>query len=148
MRKEEIVDDVLNRFDHLSVKKTWGETSIFFNPNDAATHGSYFLTIKEADGEHDKASGLNREGIYRVSFGISRDSYESLFGPKPLRPSKGGVVKTGHDFTQSNLLMPHPIYAWMNWVQLLNPSEETWNSIQDLVQESYELSKARHANRK
>jgi len=147
MQIEKIVDDLLNRFNQLVVKKTWGETSLFFNPKGASAHGSYFLTIKESDGEHDQASNLERDGIFRVSFGVSRNSYEALFGPKPPRPAKGGVVKTGHDFTQTNLLMPHPIYAWMHWVQVLNPSQETWNSNQNLIRESYELSKARFEKR-
>ena len=143
MQVEKIVDDLLNRFNQLVVKKTWGETSLFFNPKGASAHGSYFLTIKESDGENDQASNLDRDGVFRVSFGVSRISYEALFGPKPPRPAKGGVVKTGHDFTQTDLLMPHPIYAWMHWVQVLNPSQETWNSNQNLIQESYDLSKAR-----
>jgi len=53
---DEIVDDLLNRFNHLVVKKSWGETSLFFNPKGASAHGSYFVTIKESDGENDKAS--------------------------------------------------------------------------------------------
>jgi len=148
MQIEKIVDDLLNRFNHLAVRTTWGETSLFFNPNEASAHGSYFVTIKESDGENDQASNLDRDGTFRVSFGVSRNSYEALFGPKPPRPAKGEVVKTGHDFTQTNLLMPHPIYAWMHWIQVLNPSQETWNSNQSLIQESYELSKARFEKRK
>jgi hypothetical protein len=148
MQIETIVDDLLNRFNHLVAKKTWGETSLFFNPKGASAHGSYFVTIKESDGENDQASNLDRDGIFRVSFGVSRNSYEALFGSKPPRPAKGEVIKTGHDFTQTDLLMPHPIYAWMHWVQVLNPSQETWNSNQSLIQESYELSKVRFEKRK
>lgn len=143
MKTEDIIKDLQNRFSHLVIKNTWGETSIFYNPNKTSANGSYFLTIKESNGENDQASNLDRDNIFRVSFGVSRNSYEALFGPKPPRPAKGGVVKTGHDFTQTNLLMPHPIYAWMNWVQILNPSQETWNSYQNLIAESYQLSKAR-----
>ena len=106
MQIDKIVDDLLNRFNHLVVKNTWGETSLFFNPNETSAHGSYFVTIKESDGENDQASNLDRDGIFRVSFGVTRNSYEALFGPKPPRPARGGVVKTGHDFTQTNLLMP------------------------------------------
>jgi len=100
---DEIVDDLLNRFNHLVVKKSWGETSLFFNPKGASAHGSYFVTIKESDGENDKASNLDRSGIFRVSFGLS--------------------------------------------LQVLNPSHETWNSNQNLIQESYGLSKARFEKR-
>jgi len=34
MQIEKIVDDLLNRFNQLVVKKTWGETSLFFNPRE------------------------------------------------------------------------------------------------------------------
>jgi hypothetical protein len=144
---EDIVKSLLKKFEHLHAKKTWGETSLFFNPDKKSPNGSYFLTLKESDGENDKASELDREGIFRVSFGVSRTTYGNLFGPKPPRPSKGGVVQTGHDFRQTNNLMPHPIYAWMNWVQILNPSTKTWESMQELIQESYQLSKTRFENR-
>ena len=114
MLPEDIVKSLMKKFEHLHAKKTWGETSLFFNPDKKSPNGSYFLTLKESDGENDKASELDREGIFRVSFGVSRTTYGNLFGPKPPRPSKGGVVQTGHDFRQTNNLMPHPIYAWMN----------------------------------
>ena len=79
MQIETIVDDLLNRFNHLVAKKTWGETSLFFNPKGASAHGSYFVTIKESDGENDQASNLDRDGIFRVSFGVSRNSYEAHY---------------------------------------------------------------------
>jgi hypothetical protein len=144
---EDIVQSLIMKFEHLHAKKTWGETSLFFNPEKKSPNGAYFLTLKERDGENDKASELDREGIFRVSFGISPTTYESIFGPKPPRPAKGGVVQTGHDFTENNHLMPHPIYAWMNWVQILNPSTKTWESMQDLIEESYQLSKTRFEKR-
>jgi hypothetical protein len=34
--------------------------------------------------------------------------------------------------------MPHPIYAWMGWIQVLNPSEETFESMQSLFVDSYD----------
>jgi len=148
MKTEDIIKDLQNRFNHLVIKNTWGEISIFYNPNETLTSGTYFLTIKESDGENDQASNLNRDNIFRASFGVSKKSYEALFGHKPPRPAKGEIINTGHDFTQTNLLMPHPIYAWMRWLQILNPSQETWNSNQYLIQESYQLAKTRFEKRK
>ena len=41
------------------------------------------------------------------------------------RPAKGGVVALpDYDPTRVNELMPHPIYAWMRWVQILSPKAE------------------------
>jgi hypothetical protein len=33
--------------------------------------------------------------------------------------------------------MPHPIYGWMSWVQILNPSEATFSEIIPLVEEAH-----------
>ena len=147
MEPSEIIENLLGEFEHLVVKSTWGESSLFFNPANSAKHGSYFLTLKEKNGANDNSSQLDREGVFRVSFGISKNSFQDMFGQTPARPGKGRHVSTGHDFTQLDALMPHPIYAWMNWVQVLNPSNQTWTNIQDLVRESYRLSKTRFEKR-
>jgi hypothetical protein len=44
MKIEEIIDDLISSYNRVHLKKTWGETSLFFNPNEASSHGSYFLT--------------------------------------------------------------------------------------------------------
>jgi hypothetical protein len=55
MQKDDIIKDLQNSFNHLVTKNTWGETSIFYNPNKTSDNGSYFLTIKESNGENDQA---------------------------------------------------------------------------------------------
>lgn len=44
------------------------------------------------------------------------------------------------DFTELNKIMPHPVYAWMGLVSVLNPSEETIDKMKPLIQEAYEFS--------
>ncbi len=110
---------------------------MFYNPQKMLPHGVYFCTIKHNDGDNDKASMLYREGIYRVAIGLGRRNYTDLFGPKPMRPAKGCAVDTGHDFTMPNMLMPHPIYAWMYWGQILSPSSERFEEILPLIEEAY-----------
>ncbi len=36
--------------------------------------------------------------------------------------------------------MPHPIYAWMNWAQILSPSEEMFTSIFELIKEAHQVA--------
>ena len=138
MQPEAIVKEIESAFDGVVPKSSWGETSMFYNPGRVLPNGVYFCTIKEKNGDNDKASSLNREGIYRLSIGIGKENYESLFGERPKRPSKGGIIDTGHDFTQPNVLMPHPIYGWMSWIQILNPSEEKFREILGLITASYD----------
>jgi hypothetical protein len=120
---EAILDEVLALDGDLVLKRAWGESSVFLNPGGTSAHGAYVLTVKEHDGANDQASRLDREGVFRVSIGVTRSEYAALFGPAPKRPTKGGVVSTGHDFTRLGGWMPHPVYAWMNWVCILCPSE-------------------------
>ncbi|MFR3755617.1 MAG: DUF6194 family protein [Enterocloster sp.] len=67
-----------------------GEKEGFYNPGNKLKRGVYVLTVKEKDGENDKSSILNRDGIYRVNLGIRKISFIQMFGSIPKRPCKGG----------------------------------------------------------
>ncbi len=71
---------------------SWGERSYFVNPELKLKRGSYFATVKSKDGENDKASYLNRPGVFRLSIGLTPKKYEEIFGRRSLRPLKGGVI--------------------------------------------------------
>lgn len=137
MQPKHIVKRITDEFEGVIPKSSWGETSLFYNPGKALPNGVYFCTIKEKNGDNDKASDLDREGVFRLSIGISKETYEKHFGSRPKRPPKGGIIDTGHDFTALNKLMPHPIYGWMSWVQVLNPSESTFEDLLTLITEAY-----------
>ena len=137
MRPEDVVRGMVSKFDGVIPKSSWGETSLFYNPGRVLPNGVYFCTIKEKDGENDKSSQLDREGVFRLSIGISNETYENLFGSRPKRPSKGCIINTEHDFTALNELMPHPIYGWMSWVQVLTPEAATFVDLYPLVTEAY-----------
>ena len=137
MQPESIVENIVSSFNGVVPKSSWGETSLFYNPGKLLPNGVYFCTIKEKDGANDKSSNLDREGVFRLSIGISKETYEHLFGSRPKRPSKGGIIDTGHDFKQLDILMPHPIYGWMSWVQILSPKKNTYEKVLQLISESH-----------
>jgi hypothetical protein len=137
MQVADVIERIVSDFEGVVPKSSWGETSMFYNPGKLLPNGVYFCTLKEQNGENDKASDLNREGTFRLSIGVSKATYEDLFGNRPKRPAKGGIIDTGHDFTALNELMPHPIYGWMSWVQVLNPSKSTFESIIPLIAEAH-----------
>lgn len=128
---------VEERYSGIWAVDTWGEKSFFYNPDNLYPKGVYFCTIKEKDGQNDRASSLNREGVYRFNFGISKSSFVDLFFDIPSRPAKGGVIDGIYNFTTANNLSPHPIYGWMCWVSILNPS---LSKIEPLLDESYSLA--------
>lgn len=144
---ENIIERICADFAGLLPKPSWGETAFFYNPGGLLPNGVYFCTVKDRDGANDRAANLNRPGVFRCSFGLPGDHYERLFGPRPPRPPKGGSVATGHDFTVTDTVMPHPVYAWMGWVQVLSPSERTWADCRPLLDIAYRSAVGRYAAR-
>ena len=104
-----------------------------------------FATLAHADNEYDRVSDLDREGVYRLNLGVGRETYRSLFGPEPPRAGAGGIVETGHDFTELDRILPHPVYAPQSWICVLSPGEETFRTVQPLLAEAYDRAVARAA---
>jgi hypothetical protein len=126
----------------------WGDTFFIYDPNrDLEPNRKFpFATIVTKDyGEFDRASNLDRPGVFRLNIGISKDTYHSLFGPQPSRPGSDGMVDTGHDFAALDQLLPHPVYAAQCWVCVLNPSDATFQAVRPLLAEAYDLAVKRYA---
>ncbi len=141
---EAISQYLLAHFEGLKKMAAWGETSFFYNPDGLAPRGTYFCTIKEKNGDNDQASALDRDNVFRLNFGLSKKTFLTLFSTIPKRPNKGGIIEGPYDFTQLDLPTPHPIYGWMCWVAILNPSPITFEKLTPLIEESYQLVQAKH----
>jgi hypothetical protein len=137
-----IVESLLARFPGTTVINAWGEASIFYNPGARLAHGVYFATIKQKDGENDRASKLDREDVFRLSIGTGKPLFFERFGPPPPRPAKGRVTEGSWDFTRLDSPTPHPIYGWMSWVSVLNPSEATLADLDEIIEAAYLKAKA------
>tara|TARA_R110002020_G_scaffold184100_5_gene380898 strand:- start:983 stop:1444 length:462 start_codon:yes stop_codon:yes gene_type:complete len=134
---DSIIEHLLDRFEGTRVVEAWGERSIFYNPGLMLPRGVYFATVKEKDGENDKASHLDRAGVFRLNVGTTKPLFLERFGPPPSRPGKGGVVDGPWDFTATDTLMPHPVYGWMSWVAVLNPSNETSTIMNEIIEAAF-----------
>ena len=148
MTPDKILNYCLENFDGTVLVESWGEKGIFYNPDHVLKHGVYILTVKEKDGENDKGSDLDRDNVYRVNLGIRKQTFTELFGTVPKRPSAGGIVNIEYDFTVLDKILPHPVYAWMAWVCVLNPSEQTFEELKPYIQEAYEYAKEKFKKRK
>nr|QGT51488.1 hypothetical protein Unknown280_1800 [uncultured Spirochaetaceae bacterium] len=148
MTPEVVLKYCLDTFDDVIEVNSWGERGIFYNPGNVLKRGVYVLTVKKKDGENDRASCLDREGMWRLNIGVRNSTFLSLFGELPAHPKKGGVVDMPFDFSAADIVMPHPVYAWMGWICVLNPSAETFERIKPLIQESYEYAKEKFRKRK
>lgn len=144
---EKLADQLFAEYPGLVKRAGYGETVLFYNPSGLLPAGVYFASFKTHDGPNDQASHLDRDGVFRVAFGLPNSTYQGLFGPRPPRPGKGRAVHLEHDFTALNRLTPHPVYAWMGWVQILSPSARKWQEIKPYLQESHRRAVALHDKR-
>lgn len=145
---EQILQYCLENLNGTVLTESWGEKGIFYNPNGKLKRGVYILTVKEKDGDNDKGSNLDREGIFRVNLGVRKNTFTDMFGKVPARPPKGGVVDMPYDFTEFDKILPHPVYAWISWISVLTPSEETFERLKPLIEEAYEYAKEKYEKRK
>jgi Family of unknown function (DUF6194) len=145
---EELLSELLGLDPGLRRQAYYGERSIFYNPGGVAPLGTIFASVKDRDGPNDKAAKLSREGVYRLAFCLTPDRFAERFGQPPHRPPKGGLVDlAGDDLTRLGELMPHPVYAWMRWVQILSPSRPQYEPLKPLLAESLEAVKAKWTKR-
>ena len=102
-----------------------------------------FATLVTGD-EHDQASNLSRPSVFRLNVGVSKQTFQSLFGPGSADSDEAGA-DDGYDFTALDRIMPHPVYGKMYWVCVLNPSEETFKAVQELLAEAYDMAVRKRA---
>jgi hypothetical protein len=130
----------------------WGDTFFSYDPNRnlPPQRRFPFATIVTKDyGEFDNASNLNRPGVFRLNIGVSKDTFQRLFGALP----GAADAATEYDFSALDQLMPHPVYAPQGWVCVLNPSAPTCEALKPILAEAYErsarkLSKSGHEERR
>ncbi len=147
MEIKDIIEICYERFPGTVIVDAWGERGIFYNPEGKLKRGVYVMTVKQKDGDNDKGSKLNREGIYRINTGISKERFKKIYGYIPARPEAGGIVDMSYDFTVENAIIPHPVYAWMGWICVLNPTEKIFDEFMKYIEESYEMAKVKYQKR-
>lgn len=104
-----------------------------------------FATIVTKDyGDFDNASHLDRPDVFRLNVGVSRHTFNRLFGPGSAAEGSEGSTP---DFAALDRLMPHPTYASQSWVCVLNPSLATFDAIKPLLAEAYARAANRQAGR-
>jgi hypothetical protein len=112
--------------------------AVFFSL-DPEKHFPNFVTIVWIDDfDGDKVSDLtNRQGVFRVNIGVSRQSFERVAGSD-----------ANPDYAAFDRLLPHPVYARQHWVSILNPGDATWRDVVlPLIAEAHDrlaAARARH----
>ncbi|GAA2722409.1 DUF6194 family protein [Cellulomonas aerilata] len=126
-----------------------GDWYVFYDPDGVTVPESRFpfCTLMTGD-RYDAASDLDRDPrTYRVNVGVTRATYEALLGPAPREPAGMQVLDTGADYTATDTVLPHPFYAPLHWVCVVDPGERTAAELGRLLQEAHGQAARRYRRR-
>jgi hypothetical protein len=127
----------------------------FYNPDPTVPPDHMFpwATLMVND-VNDPFSNLERPEIYRLNIGVSKATFQSLFGTEKQAASmkdtvQGEPVFSGYDYTALDQVMPHPVYGKMYWVCVLNPGEATFDkAVRPLLDEAYAMAREKYSKRR
>jgi len=127
---------ITDTFEGVETTVNFGYTFFFYGSDRMLP----FATIANADYEYDHISKLDRPGVFRLNIGVSRQTFQSLFGTDK-------VDVGAYDFTALDKIMPHPEYAAQSFVCVLSPGDATIETVRALLAEGYDLAVRRHSRR-
>ena len=97
-----------------------------------------FATIVTKDyDDFDKASNLDRPGVFRLNIGVSKETFAKQFG-----------TEGEYDFAALDRILPHPVYGRNHFVCVLNPSDSTFEVIKPFLSEAHGIAMGRVERRK
>lgn len=124
-----ITEYIANTFEGVETTQNLGYTFFFYG----AERMLPFATIASTGNEYERISQLDRPGVFRLNLGVSKATFQALFGT-------GKVDVSTYDFTALDTIMPHPDYAAQSFICVLNPSDAIFQTLQPLLAEAYGLA--------
>lgn len=119
----------VSELDNVQREENFGY-SFFFVGDD---HRLPFVTFANTDNDYDNVSHLNREGVFRINIGVSKETFKRLLG----------VYDEPVDYTVLNVFLPHPDYAPQNFICILNPAGENLETTKQLIKEAHSIADTR-----
>jgi hypothetical protein len=136
MDETSVADYITKTFTGVETTTSSGYTFFFYRSD----HKLPFATLAASDNDFDHISNLDRPGVFRLNIGISRQTFQSLFGTAKVDVDR-------YDFTALDTILPHPHYARQYFMCMLSPSEATFERIRPLLAEAYEIAVRKAARR-
>lgn len=132
MNETAIAQYITDTFPAAETATSFGYTLFFYG----AERKLPFASIASSDNEHDRVSQLDRPGVFRLNIGVSRRTFQSLFGTSAVETER-------YDYAALDQWTPHPDYAAWHFICVLNPSEGTMERGKAFLAEAYELARVR-----
>jgi len=135
MNESSVVDYITKTFPGVETTTNFGYTFFFYKSD----HKLPFATLISSDQDYDRISNLDRPGVFRLNIGVSKQTFQSLFGIAKIDVNS-------YDFTALDVIMPHPEYAQHHFICVLSPSEATFERLRLLLAEAYDIAVRRYTS--
>lgn len=135
MDKSAVIAYIMETYPEVETSQAYGYDMFFYQSDRKLS----FATLISSDYDYDHISHLDRPGVFRLNIGVSKQTFQSLFGSNE-------VTISDYDFTALDMIMPHPEYAQYHFICVLSPSEATFGKIKPLLAEAYEIAGRRHTS--
>jgi hypothetical protein len=109
-----VVEYILDRYPETDVIQAM---NAWFFSLDPEKHWPNYATLVTTD-EHDDASNLSRNGVYRLNLGVDKATFDRIAAADP-EP----------DHTVFDTLLPHPVYGQQHWISIVNPTDATFRDV-------------------
>jgi hypothetical protein len=135
VNESSVVDYITKALPGVETTTAFGYTFFFYRSERKLP----FATLISSDQDYDRISNLDRQGVFRLNIGISKQTFQSLFGTAK-------VDTDSYDFTFLDVIMPHPEYAQQHFICVLSPSEATFERVRLLLAEAHAIAVRRYTS--
>jgi len=132
--EQEGIETFVSAMEYIEREENFGYTFFFVGDD----HRLSFVTIANSDNEYDDVSNLDRDQVFRVNIGVSKETFTKLIGE---------TDPESVDYSALNVFLPHPHYARQNFISILNPAGENVAKTKALIEEAYAIAAARYKRR-
>lgn len=115
---------------------SWGDVFFYVALDGRVPSVQPFATIVTKDYPGEPSAGLNRPGSFRVNI----DARDAAGRVRP-------TPKVAADPSAPDVLMPHPVYAELGWVAVVDPGERTYEQVRVLLRAAHAAALARWRRR-
>jgi Family of unknown function (DUF6194) len=121
-------------------ESNWGNRFFYVGPDRMRPFAT--IVIRDMRG-FDEDSNLDRASVFRLNIDLGRDEFQRQFG---YPPAKFADYRPGIDFTQLDILTPHPMYGRQAWASIINPNPRR-QDIDQLISQAHGRAQQRENRR-
>jgi hypothetical protein len=118
---------------------SWGDVFFYYAPDGVVPKGQPFATIVTKDYPDDQGSRLDRPGAFRLNVCADAATFQQVTGRTPKEPAVPDP-----DPSTPDVLFPHPVYARLGWLAVVNPGRATDGAVRKLLAAAHQSARARH----